>query len=422
MVNEIIYTFKGIVLYMPVQIERHEATDISKAKSWILVYGRRKTGKTYLLKNFTKWDYYFLVRKDGTVTYEENGNHGTLSALDLSRKVGDLLKSNKTVIVDEFQRLPQAFLEDISAFHPDGKLVLTGSSFRVMNEVFGKKSPVLGLLAEHKIGLVTPKDVLSSLSKHMPAPAAIEFGAFARDPWLIPHLHFKDSLKELFDISVHFQNAITSLMGEVFQEEERSLTQLYESLLRLIGAGYQKSEDLLSIMSSRGLLKNGVSSAIVQYINNMERMDLVEELAVYPSKRKKAYLLRSPIFQMFYYLADRYDIEQREIGFAQAQEAVRKVRNLAIQRFIGEVFARSLDGRLEYSYEPELDFIITKKGRPVLVGEVKWGRYDRKDLHNFKQKSSDLDCRKVLVAPKRNGTLDGIEIIDASEIVQLSQR
>jgi uncharacterized protein len=407
---------------MPVQIERHEATDISKAKSWILVYGRRKTGKTYLLKNFTKWDCYFLVRKDGNVTYEENGNHGTLSALDLSRKVGDLLRSNRTVIVDEFQRLPQAFLEDIAAFHPNGKLVLTGSSFRVMNEVFGKRSPVLGLLAEHKIGLATPADVLSSLSKHMDAPAAIEFGAFARDPWLIPHLHFKDSLKELFDISVHFQNAITSLMGEVFQEEERSLTQLYESLLRLIGAGYQKSEDLRSIMSSRGLLKNGVSSAIVQYINNMERMDLIEELSVYGSKRKKAYLLRSPIFQMFYYLADRYEIEQREVGYAQAQEAVRNVRNLAVQRFVGEIFARSLEGKLEYSYEPELDLIITKKGMPVLVGEVKWGKYDKSDLQNFKQKASDFDCKKVLVAPKRNGTLEGIEIVDASGIVSLSQR
>jgi hypothetical protein len=405
---------------MPIQIERHEASDISKARGWVLVYGRRKTGKTYLLKNFTKWDCYLLVRKDGNVTYEENGSHGVISALELARKVGVLLTSRKTVIVDEFQRLPQTFLEDIAAFHPKGKLILTGSSFRVMNEVFGKKSPVLGLLAEYKIGLAAPRDVLASLSKRMSPEASIEFGAFARDPWLIPHLHFKDSLKELFDISVHFQNAITSLMGEVFQEEERSLTQLYEALLRLIGAGFQKTEDIISVMSSRGLLKNGASSAIVPNINNMERMDLVEELAVFPSKRKKAYLLKSPIFQMFYYLADRYEIEQREVRYAQAEEAVRNVRNLAIQRFIGEIFARSLDGRLEYSYDPELDLIITRKGKPVLVGEVKWGKYDRSDLLNFKSKASNLDCRKVLVAPKKRGTMDGIDIIDASGIVRLA--
>jgi hypothetical protein len=405
---------------MPVQIERHEASNISKAKGWVLVYGRRKTGKTYLLRNFTKWHCYFLVRKDGNVTYEENGRRGVLPTLELARKAGELLSSKKIVIVDEFQRLPPTFLDDIAAFHPKGKLVLTGSSFRVMNEVFGKRSPVLGLLAEHKIGLVAPRDVLASLSRHMSPEAAIEFGTFARDPWLIPHLQFKDSLKELFNISVHFQNAITSLMGEVFQEEERSLTQLYESLLRLIGAGYQKSEDLVSVMSSRGLLKNGASSAIVPNINNMERMDLVEELAVYPSKRKKAYLLRSPIFQMFYYLADRYEIEQREVRYAQAEEAVRNVRNLAIQRFIGEIFARELDGRLEYSYDPELDLIITKKGRPVLVGEVKWGKYDRSDLQNFKKKASDLDCRKVLVAPKKRGSLEGIDIMDASDIVRLA--
>ncbi|RLE93421.1 MAG: hypothetical protein DRN04_07110 [Thermoprotei archaeon] len=48
-------------------IYRTEVLDISKIPGWILIYGRRKVGKTFLVKNFIPHDEYFLVRRDLTI-------------------------------------------------------------------------------------------------------------------------------------------------------------------------------------------------------------------------------------------------------------------------------------------------------------------------------------------------------------------
>jgi hypothetical protein len=407
---------------MDIEIARHEAEEIERSNGWILLYGRRKTGKTYLLKNFTTWNSYFLVRKDGTVTLDESGTTSPISPPELARLAGDRLRSGKIVIVDEFQRLPSTFLDDIATYHPKGKLILTGSSFRVMKDVFGSNSPVLGLLAEHKIGLADPADIISSLSKTMTPEKTIEFSAFARDPWIIPHLFFEDSVQDLFRITKRFPNAITGLVGEVFQEEERTYTQLYEAILRLLGAGYSKSDEIASILSSRGIIKNGTTSAIIPMINNMEAMDLVMDLPIYGSKRKKTYLLKSPIFEMFFRLADRYDIENRDVEFEEVEETVKMVRNIAIQRFVGEIFAKKYGGTLEYSFDPEIDFIVTKKGKPMVAGEVKWGKYDKSDLARFAENVSNFDCPKIFVTKEKGATMEGIEIFDPLLISKLLQK
>jgi len=406
---------------MDLEIPRYEAKEIDISKGWILVYGRRKTGKTFLLKKFTRWDTYYLVRKDGSITRNVDGHNGQVPPLELSRTIGDQLRSGRTVIVDEFQRLPSTFLDDIGTYHPKGKLVLTGSSFRVMKDVFGSNSPVLGLLGEYKIGLMDHRDIIPSLSKELGPIETIEYAAFARDPWIIPNLDFEDSIMDLFRIAKRFPNAITGLIGEVFQEEERTYTQLYEAILRLLGAGYSRSDEIASILNNRGLIKTESTSAIIPMINNMEAMDLVTDLPIYGSKRKKVYILKSPIFELFFRLADRYDIENRDVDLKEAEEAVRTVRNIAIQRFVGEIIAKKYGGIMEYSFDPEIDFIVTKNGKPLVVGEVKWGKYDKGDLTGFSNKVSRFDCPKVLVTKKEGMTMDGIDVIGPLDLIEMSR-
>ena len=48
-------------------IERIEVDEIKKIKKWLLIYGRRKTGKTFLVENFLKYDEYFFVKRDRTI-------------------------------------------------------------------------------------------------------------------------------------------------------------------------------------------------------------------------------------------------------------------------------------------------------------------------------------------------------------------
>ena len=43
-------------------------------------------------------------------------------------QVMKFLRSGKTVIIDEFQRISMGTLERIASVHPDGRLILSGSS------------------------------------------------------------------------------------------------------------------------------------------------------------------------------------------------------------------------------------------------------------------------------------------------------
>lgn len=74
--------------------------------------------------------------------------------------VGEQFNSGQTTMIDEFQRLLSTLLDDIAAYYPNGKLILTGSSFRNMKDVFDSNSTILELFAEHRIGLVEPLDIL----------------------------------------------------------------------------------------------------------------------------------------------------------------------------------------------------------------------------------------------------------------------
>jgi AAA+ ATPase superfamily predicted ATPase len=52
-------------------IYRDEADEIKKMKGWILIYGRRKVGKTFLIRNFLDYDVFFRVNRDGSILAEK---------------------------------------------------------------------------------------------------------------------------------------------------------------------------------------------------------------------------------------------------------------------------------------------------------------------------------------------------------------
>ncbi len=46
-------------------IARTEAREIEDLPKWVLIHGRRKVGKTFILRNFIRHDVYVTVRRDG---------------------------------------------------------------------------------------------------------------------------------------------------------------------------------------------------------------------------------------------------------------------------------------------------------------------------------------------------------------------
>lgn len=405
-------------------IERSEAREIEDQPGWVLLYGRRKVGKTFMLRNFIQHDAFVTVRRD-RISYAAGLPMSRVTSPEtLVDLVGLVLVDGGTVVVDEFQRLPGSFLDEVATFHPSGRLILSGSSLGVVSRVVGTGSPMLGLASVHHLGLVRPGDLLRGLADRAPA-TALPLAAYLRDPWLVPELEGRGSLEPFLHAVLRTsRTTVPALIGEVFTESDRSLSQVYEGIIRALGARLWKPGDIAARLHESSLLDTGSSAQVTQYLANLVDMGLVDRVPVLGKVRLKAYRLASSVMDTFYYLADKHGIDEEDRPRGEVRENLRGCVSRAMERFVGEIFSQRLVGHVEYSFDPEIDFVITRgrKRRPVLAGEVRWGRYSAGDVRAFQRKVEDLDCRKVFVVPeaRSQSTVDGVEVLDASAIAGIA--
>jgi AAA+ ATPase superfamily predicted ATPase len=399
-------------------IPRSKTNTINNNPGWTLIYGRRKVGKTFLIENFIKYDVYFSVRIDRSI-FCKGFIVNELTDLNAFRNsVVDLLQNEKTVVIDEFQRLPLSLIEDISRIHPKGKLILNGSSLRVSNSIMGQNSPLLGLLKPVKIGLIESTNIIKTLSNKLGAEEIINLTPFFKDPWTIP-FYVKDGYLESMTQMIPY--VVPGLIGEIFREDHRELTQIYSSILSLLGQGYSDHREIANILFSRDMIGSSASSSVLPYMKNMYSMGLLEKIKVF-GKQKERYVIPSFVMRLYYYLQSKYNIRDREFNFSEVKQSVFHLLNLAIEDIVSEIFVRALGGRKEIlkTSEKEIDILITVRNKPVLVGEVKWGKISKNDINNFLTKVENFHCRKILVTRKkvRSGEL---EILTPMDLIELSK-
>ena len=207
-------------------VTRNHAKRLNDLSNYTLIYGRRKVGKTFLVKNFIDHDLYFIVKRGGGIIFEDDSISNIDSFELFLERLRSELKDEKTVVIDEFQRLPEEFLDHIQSFHPQGRLILAGSSFHVMKDILSPNSPILGLVSEFKLSLISPDNVFKELATHIDPNKAFELSPYLRDPWTIQY--FNEEKTSLEDILFFSKQTIPSLTGEIFLEEERTLSEVYE--------------------------------------------------------------------------------------------------------------------------------------------------------------------------------------------------
>lgn len=395
-------------------IERTNAKLVAKEKHWLLLYGRRKVGKTFLLRNLCKFKNYYTIKKDLTVFSDK----GKLSIDELKEEVKKLLSKNQIVVIDEFQRLDESIIEELSLLHPKGRLILSGSSLRIVKKVFEPKSALLGFFTPIKISFIDPSDIILKLNGQLKDETVIELSTFLREPWIIPLYNKEKTLDFVYKLITQSKQIITALIGEIFTEEERELTKKYEAILSLIGSGIWNTRDLTSILYSRKLIPEPSQTHIIQYIKNLEEMELVESIKLHKSKGNY-YRLSSPLMNIYYYLDSRYDISNRIISFEEIKPTLQKLINLEIQNFIGDLFAELYGGRKEYyiSQDKEVDFIITKRNKSEIIGEVKWKKIKLEDINKFKKNSERLYGKRILFCKGAEVEGKDIEILLPKNII-----
>ena len=381
-------------------VTRNHTKKLNDLSNYTLIYGRRKVGKTFLVKNFIEHDLYFIVKRGGGIIAEDDSISNIDSFELFLERLRSELKDEKTVVVDEFQRLPDEFLDHVQSLHPQGRLILTGSSFHVMKDILSPNSPILGLVSEFKLSLISPDNVFKELATHIDKNKAFELSPYLRDPWTFQY--FKERKTSLEDILFFSKRSIPSLTGEVFLEEERTLSEIYEGIIRSLALGRWKLKEIADLIHSRGLIDQPDPSNIRPYFKNMMSMDLVSRIPLHHKKGYR-YTIKSPIMELGYLLDEKYNFFEGDISDKRLKKVINDNIPKHIERYCGDLFAELYEGKYEYHYSSEfdIDFIITQDDKVLAAGEVKWtDNVQKKDVEKFIERTEYLPGEKIFFAKK----------------------
>jgi len=405
-------------------LRRREAELIKRAKGWLLVYGRRKVGKTFLLRREIAWDLYATVTRSRDVLLESGGVLERIGLEEGVRRVVETLRNGGCAVVDEFQRLPEAYWDLLALAHPSGKLVLSGSSFGVVERVFSRRSPLLGLVNPISISIVSYADAVASLAARLSAEKALLWAVVLRDPWVIPFADLsRDPAEFVAESAGKLAIACSGLVGEVFAEEERKLTTLYEAVQRLLAEGYWRPSEIAGALEPRGLLEGGAAAA-VGVLEKMAKMGLVRKLKAWKSRGARVYYRHySPLLSLVYYLDQKFSVSE---GYPVNSESVRSAMGREVEYCVAELMAERDAGIPGFHVSPEggVDVVVFKGGRPVAGYEVKVGVIERAEARRAieRMRSLGLPRAGLVSLRERPPEVGGAEALGPEDLVAVAKR
>src|SRR5579885_2286164 len=362
-------------------IIRHE--DIKrweKAGNRVIVYGRRKTGKSFFIKNFTKWDEYFFVKRDGGVIDLRNNREVSYEYLkDI------ILASNRKVVVDEFQRLPEDFPDFLHANADKAKLVLIASTLYISRKILSYGSPLLGAFEEFRL----------------------------------------DIREELARILKEEKNTFESLIGEIFIEEERTLTKVYVGILTAVASGKAKSSEISSFLFSKKLIEKDDPSLIQSYLKVLQQIGLIEKVDVY-NKWFDHFKISSPLLDLYFYLEGKYGFSELEVPLEEVHRVVDGKLPNHVEHFYRGLLSKHFGLKpfkiLDKSVEVDIA-LGSFKGVDV-IGEVKWkDRVERAEIRSIEEKLRMFEAQRKFLIVKSIGSLEsypeGVEVLDPEAVKEL---
>jgi hypothetical protein len=404
-------------------LRRREAEELKKARGWLLVYGRRKVGKTFLLRSELSWSIYATVTRSREIFLESDGGIEKTGLEEGLQRVVDALRRGECVVIDEFQRLPENYWDMLALAHPSGRLVLSGSSFGVVEKVFSRRSPLLGLVNPLRVDVVSYADAVSSLVERLGPEKALLWGIIVRDPWIVPFVDLSLS-PAVFIAENAGRLALASmgLVGEVFVEEERRLTTLYEAVLRLLAEGYWKPARIAGVLAPKGLVEGG-ASAVVGILERMVKMGLVRKLKAWKSGGAKAYYRHSsPLLSLVYYLDQKFSVSE---GYPATPEAANTALGREAEACIAELMAERYSGVPGFYVSPfgDVDVIVLKGRRPIADYEVKLGIIELNEAKRAVERIHSLGIPHagLISLKEKPPEIEGAETLGPDELVYLAK-
>jgi AAA+ ATPase superfamily predicted ATPase len=378
-------------------ITRKESEFINETGKWIFLYGRRKTGKTFLVKNFVKYDKYFFVKRDRTIINEKEINYETFIEL-----LKEYTKSNKIIVIDEFHRLGDSFLDFLHSLGRGGKLILISSTLYLSKKLLSSKSPLLGLVAGVPLNLLPLDSCFKMIYKlGFNKKDSLELSIFCREPLIIEYIKKGKEAREIIaEIMLATKHTVPALLGEVFLEEEKYISKVYEGILRSISMGKNKAGEIANYLFSRNLIKKESSTMIQQYLKNLIDFGIVKRVLIF-NNNEYNYDLISPLMKIYFYADEKYNFSEegnmKKIMLI-LDELIPKLVESNIREYLA--YKSGLGEAILSEKEREIDIYLLKFKKPYLVGEVKWGKIDYGEITVLKNKLAEFKNSFIFVPDK----------------------
>jgi len=211
-------------------------------------------------------------------------------------------------------------------------------------------------------------------------------------------------------------------MREIFREEERQLSLVYEALLRNIADSKRVSGELARQLYSERIIHAQNPSLIHPYLKILMDIGILEKIKIF-NRRMYHYYHASPVADLYYYLDAKYGYTERATPKEQLMKTLRERMPHHIEQFIANLLAKTLGLYREKIVEKEweIDIALTDYQRLRMVAEVKWKiNPTTKEIQRIEEKLSRYRCQKILIVPNKE-TIDhkprDIEIWDINTII-----
>src|SRR3989344_4508450 len=407
-------TFKNRVKELAFLNELYE----KNSAKLIILYGRRRVGKTELLKEFLKKHkgLYILARQESEKEQlkkisSQIAEYYKDNVLMLNPFISwDALflylseKPRIPIVFDEFPYIVQSskkvtgILQDYwdnKFLKKNSYIVLCGSSITMMENLLGKKSPIYGRRTEQII--LEPlkfRDACLFFPETMSfREKVINFSILGGMPAYLLEFDFKKSLRENLIENVARKNKFLYQDVLFTLREELKEPRNYFSILYSIAKGNSKAGQ---IVNDTGLGK----SFINKYLSVLIDLQLVERRVPVTEKsfarsRNGIYLLKDNFFKFWF----KFVFENQEYVEQEKQEKLVDEKILhEINSFAGRIFEEIAlsemirSGKYQdyffgrfWDKNVEVDITgIDKSNKKLLVGEVKFKKLTRSDINEIK--------------------------------------
>jgi AAA+ ATPase superfamily predicted ATPase len=386
----------------------------------IVIYGRRRVGKTELIKKFLqgKKGIYILCSRTTLLEnlqelkrkfYEVTGKEyflklETNSFFETFKIFVDEVKDEKIVIIfDEFPYLIEIDKGIVSVFQKIWDellkntkifMILCGSSISMMeNEVLSYKSPLYGRrTGQWKVEPFEFKHVRKIFENKSLEETIKIWSIFSSIPYYLSFVDNNLSVEENIKNNILKKGEVLFEEPKILLKEEFRESKTYTLILKYISLGYNSQGELSSIT---GIEKGNLS----KYLSVLEETQLIEYVLPLGQRKRGIYILKDPFFN-FWFRFVYPNLSDLEIGLV--DEVFSRISQ-ALNSYFGEMFERlileliksktinlpiSFDWIGKWWYkDKEIDIVaLNGKTSEIVFGECKW--------------QENVDAQKVLDALK----------------------